>query len=451
MHPSLLLLPSLLALALPAPLQDDDPIDPAQRERVQAYWDQVAEMLTTHRSVAQVFPADPVEARLREQLRALQVPQFLLVEQESLRDIGAMLAAMTGLPIVVDDRAENEVYDQGLVFDLAWTQPASVETVLDVVADLAGEEVAWTVHEGTLLFTLRQRTRQPVTHLHHIGDLVGLFDVDDLSTMVQENVNPEAWEEDGVWIEPVGPFLLIGHDREVQLEAEAFLAQLRAFRTTMSERPSFEPRPATGTRDGTLQQLERVRLAPRFEEAPLGEIAAFLQELSGVNFLVSNEVRWELDPEYLSFSLNLDERSVRSLLDLMTELSEELDWSVVDGVVHLHTRQERRKDTLFELYDVRDIVLPGDQRFSLRPDFEDGDEVYEAQVMEAAVLEDMLRNTIDPQSWDMDPSNSLRITQNGVLMVHQSPTVQARVRAQLKQLQAVADVMLEVQRQRRGR
>ncbi|MDA1265906.1 MAG: hypothetical protein O2816_12570 [Planctomycetota bacterium] len=447
MHPSLLLLPALLAPCF----QDDEHPDPARRDRVQAYYGQVTEMLSAHRSVAQVHPPDPAEVKLRAALQATTVPRFSVDAAESLTEVTGMLSALTGVPIVVDPWAENAVLDEGIVYSIEWANPSSLERVLDLMAELSGEEVDWIVREGTVLFTVGASALRPVTHLHHVGDLATLFEVEDLAVMALENVAPASWELEGVWIECVGPFLMIGHSRDVQLGVESFLQRLREFRESLAQAPSFAPGPSDGVHHATLGRLESVRLIPNFNEASILDTAMYLQRLTGINFLVSTAVVEELDEEETTLSLRLAEMNVRGLLDFIGEVRPALAWSIVDGIVHIQTCEEVRGDKAFELYDVRSIVLPGDLEFALRPGFEDTDDVYEALVMSADLLEEVIRNNIAVESWDLDPYNSLRITEGGILLINQSPAVHSEIRAQLLELQAIADVMLEVQRRLAGK
>ena len=70
-----------------------------------------------------------------------------------------------------------------------------------------------------------------------------------------------------------------------------------------------------------VERLAAVRFAPRFRTAdgegvPLAEVASFLQNLTGVNFMVSAKVMEELDEEAQQVDMDLPERSVRNVLEI---------------------------------------------------------------------------------------------------------------------------------------
>ena len=92
-------------------------------------------------------------------------------------------------------------------------------------------------------------------------------------------------------------------------------------------------------------RLESVSFRVRFvgsdgSGSPLSEIATFLQNLTGVNFLISQKVKFDLDEEETTILLDLPERSVRNVLDIIAETSENLRWKVEDGVVKFVTKDE---------------------------------------------------------------------------------------------------------------
>ena len=436
----------LLPLLLLVPAQDQHRPSSreahAPRDEAHDYWAQVAERLSEEHSVAQVLELGPVSAQLLEAVDQVHVASLAVHEEESLAAIAGVLSAMTGLPILVDAEAENAVLDEGVLFDIAWSHPASVRVTLDALRELSGGVIAWTVRDGAVLVTTPERAYDPEIFLHPIADLTALFEPEDLATMILENVSPGSWELEGVAIELTGAFLTVVHDRSVQLGTEAFLEDLRAFVATLDGPPDFSPRVLE--RDSGRARLASVRFTPAFEEAPLADVAAFLQEVSGLNVLVSQRIFDELDDEQTRVTLHLPEMDVHSLLDLIVQLEPALSWSVVDGVLRLRTSEETRPDTGLALYDLRTIVGPAPADLPLPTDFAGGDEVSEALVLSPDRIEELIRNAIAPQSWDMDPANALRITERGVMVVNQSPPVQAEIRALLADLQGIAEVMLEV-------
>ena len=77
-------------------------------------------------------------------------------------------------------------------------------------------------------------------------------------------------------------------------------------------------------------RLDEIRFPPQFvgedgEGAPLADVATYLQSLTGVNFVISTAVREELGEEETMVNLQLPERSVRKILELIADTNESSD------------------------------------------------------------------------------------------------------------------------------
>jgi hypothetical protein len=231
----------------------------------------------------------------------------------------------------------------------------------------------------------------------------------------------------------------------------------------VSQRPPLEFSSADPTADADTQavlaRLEAVRFAPKFKGpdgagSPLSEIAAFLQNLTGVNFLVSAKVRDELDDEQKTISLDLSERSVRKVLDIIAEVSESLRWKVEDGVVKFVTKEEMLGGQVLKMYEVGDIIRPvpsfpgRDINISpsggLEPPEEEIEE-REGLVVTKDALEALIRDNIAPESWNEDPANSVRITDSGTLVVNQKPEVHEMIQQLLEDLREATGIMVDIQ------
>ncbi len=210
-------------------------------------------------------------------------------------------------------------------------------------------------------------------------------------------------------------------------------------------------------RSAIMGRLDDVRFAPPFDEDPLESVASYLQDLTGVNFHVSARVRDELGEDETTINLSLrTERSVRKVLDLISETSESLRWTVKDGVVRFIVADELTGGQIQANYKVHDLInpipdFPGrDINVSpsggLFPPDEDLPE-RETNVLASDLLEDLIRNTIDPESWDLDANNSIRITDTGAMVVNQTPEVQAQIASLLEDLREATGIMVDIQAQ----
>ncbi len=212
-------------------------------------------------------------------------------------------------------------------------------------------------------------------------------------------------------------------------------------------------------RDAVLTRLDAVRFAPAFggqddEGTPLASVASYLQQLTGVNFWISPAVRDELDEEETSVVLRLPERSVRKVLDIIGETRDALRWKVEDGVVMFVTKDELTGGQILVTYGVQDLIhpipdYPGRDinvapSGGIFPPDEDLEE-REANVLNVSLLEDLIRNNIHPDSWDADPANSIRITDNGIMTVNQIPEVQQKILSLLEDLREATGIMVDIQ------
>ncbi|HED65635.1 MAG TPA: hypothetical protein ENJ09_08775 [Planctomycetes bacterium] len=214
---------------------------------------------------------------------------------------------------------------------------------------------------------------------------------------------------------------------------------------------------ANADKEAIKEMLARTRVPARFgsdgEGAPLKEVAAYLQNVAGVNFLVSPKVTDELDEEETSVLLDLPERSVLSLLNIITEVRENLDWKIEDGVVKFVTSEEMTGGQILKMYEVRDLIraitdFPG-REINVNPsngvpEVDDELEEREGLVLTGDTLENLIQDNVAPETWEADPANSLTIT-NGTMVVNQTPEVQAKIQKLLNDLREATGIMVDIQ------
>jgi type II secretory pathway component GspD/PulD (secretin) len=210
-------------------------------------------------------------------------------------------------------------------------------------------------------------------------------------------------------------------------------------------------------KEAVLRVLEETRVPARFgadgEGAPLEEVAAYLQNVTGVNFVLSAAVRDELDETEKSIQLDLPERSVRQLLDIITEVRENLRYKIEDGVVKFVTREELTGGQALRMYEVRDLIRPvrdfPGREINIQPsggvpESEEEIEEREFLVITEDALDTLIRDNVAPESWDADPANALRIS-NGTMVVNQTPEVHAKIQKLLDDLREATGIMVDIQ------
>lgn len=204
-----------------------------------------------------------------------------------------------------------------------------------------------------------------------------------------------------------------------------------------------------------LARLDEVLLQPQFDETELDQVRAYLQQLTGVNFFVSPTAAEDLDPEELTVNLNIpQQRSVRKVLDLITETKDSLRWRIADGMVKFVTIEELVGGQVLINYSVHDLITPipdyPGRDINVAPSggiVPPDDELPErdANVIETGLLEDLIRNNISPESWDADVANSIRITETGTMVVNQTPEVQKQIAELLEDLREATGIMVDIQ------
>ncbi len=211
-------------------------------------------------------------------------------------------------------------------------------------------------------------------------------------------------------------------------------------------------------KQAVLDRLESVRFAPHFVGAdgsgsPLSEVASYLQNYSGVNFMISTKVA-ALDEEAQTIKLDTTERSVRSVLDLIKTTSENIRWKIEDGVVKFVTKEELTGGQILKMYGVQDLIhpvpnFPG-KEINIKPSGglaapEETSAQKEGLVVTTDALQALIRDNISPSSWNDDPKNSIRIADNGTMVVNQTPEVQEQIQALLDDLREATSIMVDIQ------
>lgn len=174
----------------------------------------------------------------------MRVPGFHVTDEESLRSIVDDLRTLTGLPLVLDFRAEEAVLDAGVVFDIHFDNPVRVRSLLDILVELSDDTIAWTVRHGAILITTPERARGGYAlRMYDVRDLVAgvpsypgpavgslLFDGDEedreivrtplleedsLIDLITSTIAADTWDDEGVSIELQNGMLVVRHHEAV--------------------------------------------------------------------------------------------------------------------------------------------------------------------------------------------------------------------------------------------
>lgn len=236
----------------------------------QDHWAEITELRQGRRGLDLTQVVSDSERQLAGTLRSTTIPGLVTDEEESLMVVVGIVRTVTGLPLVVDPAAENAVLDEGFFFTFSFNNPLTVEQALNLICDQAGEEVTWTIRHDAVLVTTREKARGELIIVNHdvqdlifgltdflgpridtirllgeledddgggpfgaIGERPRLIEIEDLSTLIQDNVAVGTWDGDGITVEPGEGYILMTHTPAVQQEVRDFLNDLRTFSSSL--------------------------------------------------------------------------------------------------------------------------------------------------------------------------------------------------------------------------
>lgn len=210
-----------------------------------------------------------IEQELREQI-ATSTVALPNLDTEDINVVANFVRDSTNLPIVVDQAAALAAEEEGAVFAFNFENELTVEQALNRITSAAGDGVTWTIkYDSVLITTTEKALGNPIPVVHSVQDLtfaltdfwgpridrIRLIDeledddgggpfgtvqesqriitLDDLQTLIQDTVAPEAWDAEGVSIELGEGSLIVTHTPEIQQKIRDFLEDLRKFNSAM--------------------------------------------------------------------------------------------------------------------------------------------------------------------------------------------------------------------------
>lgn len=201
------------------------------------------------------------------------------------------------------------------------------------------------------------------------------------------------------------------------------------------------------------RRLESIRVHVDFENTDIQTVAEFFAARTGVNFLLVPQLDEALSDSERLISLKVDDTTVKRALDLIAEIRP-IRTMVEDGVVKLVPPELMREKLYLEFYDIRDLTQPivhfPSKDINLRPSVgffeEEPEELPEPVpvILEGERLIELIRSTIDPESWNENPDATINI-QHGTLVVNQSRHVHRMINDLLQDLRASAGMLVSIE------
>ncbi|MEE8466933.1 MAG: hypothetical protein V3T22_00660 [Planctomycetota bacterium] len=219
------------------------PAEPVARQAAQLTpWMREASRPTpSHRPAGKTTRSAALE--LDAQLRAQKVSGLHFHDEGSLRKVMSLMQAMTGINVHVEQAAEDAMLDGGHTIDVDIDRSMTVATALNLLTELAGDDVAWVSRHGVVLVTTIERAAgEPTTFVYDISDLLsrprsfiardinvspsgGIFASDEdpiepgpivdenlLLELIMNTIDPDSWDRGRNSVTIRGGKLIVTHD-----------------------------------------------------------------------------------------------------------------------------------------------------------------------------------------------------------------------------------------------
>ena len=193
-------------------------------------------------------------------------------DDKTITEVANNIYFSTDIPVSVDPEVVIELDDNAETVNLTGLRGLTVESVLNIITEQVGDELAWHIRNGRVYITKKEKAAgKAVARVHPIQDLtfkltdfkgtnireialpgeagddnettifnseldqVTLIEPEEVLNLVRENIATEDWDlSDTYNIDFVdNNSLLVIHTPEVQTQVAQFLDDLRAFSTSM--------------------------------------------------------------------------------------------------------------------------------------------------------------------------------------------------------------------------
>ncbi|MHC4844828.1 MAG: hypothetical protein ACYTCU_01565 [Planctomycetota bacterium] len=233
------------------------------------HWAEISRLRGSTRSMGLAEP-DPEAEALRERMASARMDADF--DEMTIVQVANNIFFNTDIPVSVDPEVVSDLDLAAEYVTLTGLRDLPVVSLLNIIVDQVGDELAWTIRNGRVYITMQEKAQGlPIVRVHNIQDLtfpitdfkgvdirdiplpgeagddneetifsseldqVRLIEPDEVLNLVRENIARESWDlSDAYSIDFVdNQNLLVIHTPAVQGEVAAFLDDLRAFSTSM--------------------------------------------------------------------------------------------------------------------------------------------------------------------------------------------------------------------------
>ncbi len=202
---------------------------------------------------------------------------------------------------------------------------------------------------------------------------------------------------------------------------------------------------------GILSVLEKKRVKGLdWEEQNLDQVVSYLRTITGLNYYISPKVREEKFEDTL-ISAQLDDVSVKNILDDVVTAPYELRWEPRGGVIWITTAEEISGTMRLRYFDVKDLSVNIQnflgQEINLVPSNFTPPEPPElpepAPIFPAESLVELIKETVGGEAKWEDPATLE--ARNGILIARNTPDILAGVEDLLAQLRANTGLLVNLE------
>jgi hypothetical protein len=301
-----------------------------------------------------------------------------------LRDVAQQLQKTLGVPVMLDQRALDEVgiaADQPITFAVSGVTAESALLLLLRQMDL----VALPRQEILLITTPDRAAESLAVKVYEVGDLIAPDQepakLDSLIEVITTTVEPVSWDAVGGpgSVAPVGRTLVISQTRAVHREIAGLLDAMREMQTGKSVGTLGVARPAERKALATISEKLGRPVQVDFVDTPLGEVVSRISKEWDIPVLLDSKALDEVGiASDAPITLKLEGVPARTILESILQPLD-LTW-MIHAEVLLFTTPDRADESLsLRVYNV-DALFQDDAK---------ADQVIKA-----------ITSTIEPTSWD---------------------------------------------------
>ncbi len=172
-----------------------------------------------------------------------------------------------------------------------------------------------------------------------------------------------------------------------------------------------------------------------FTDAEMQDVIDFMQQMTGINFVIDQRVFREMTPEQLRVTISLKDIPLKTALRLILH-QRGLTAEYRDGALLVMPRKAVEEEVYLKMYDVRDLMFKIKDFPGPEISLQQGDESTVSAAFEPAETEkfenpdfivDLIKGNTGTDTWERIEGCSVSMAANGLLLVVQNREVHKEI------------------------